>query len=786
MAYGASIADITQSYKDDPEKRRQIEEWLAQQQGANPSLVGAPAPTETLGYAGDLSRSQWGGWPNMVRGITGDREAQHNADVDVWQKEASKAWEENPPTDPRITSRTPRPLENVSATVRGDDPRAPGFVQSMRNRAADVVDTVDKGGQVAGSLAKSQWLEPLQDLYKGVKETDPASFGLGLAAFIGPKAKNADLGALREAERLTAAGVHPDEIWRKTMWGKGAEGAWKSEISDVGSHYIGPGSTYKETLHHPELLENYPQLGEATTDQISGQRYLGSYGRGDAKSGIPPSISYSARDPEQARSILLHEGASHGVQDIEGWAKGANTFGLSPKTPAWDIYQERLQAINEPMPVNEFMRGPGSQGDFTYHQYLQQHRDALKDPKQASMLDRAAQEYAVNEAYRRNAAEAEARNVERRRDWSMEARREHPPWTTEDVPRARQLVELNKTYEPQLKKGDPDDPNWHDISGTRLNRPLADVEVKRESTGTLKPQQIMDVDAMKELIGRDLMFTQADRTGAGAVVKSVGGNQLDNDVRLRGGPDFSRENDAAWASAPGVTTQMAKTAAGLQKPVLVPFTMAHGGQDFSNMAAAILAEQGDVLRALPKKDLQDFDKVMREGHGWEKRNGIMVQTFKSEPGWPGLEDLDAARAYLAKSGNGQARKAFVDLLDKKEWQSRGFPNAGEARYAATEPALLNRPTGEAGYSLSNIEPRIFTDPKNQHPAYPLNVAGGYLATLAKPVPTNILAREHIAARRAAGIKPGQGDYRSMQMKPIVQRFDARLLDDLKRFYDENP
>ena len=328
------------------------------------------------------------------------------------------------------------------------------------------------------------------------------------------------------------------------------------------------------------------------------------------------------------------------------------------------------------------------------------------------------------------------------------------------------------------------DPLWHEISGTKLRRPLSDVTVGKTSTNTLTPQQMMDLDALKELVGRDIMFTQSDRTAAGSTLHQVGDVQLDNPVRLRGGQDFARENKAAWASAPDVVTKMAKTAAGLNKPVLAPFTMAHGGQDFSNMAAGILSEQGDILRALPVEDLRDFDKIMREGHGLENKGGKQVQTYKAEPDWPGLEDLDKSRRYLQSEGRGQARKAFVDLLDKKTWQDRGFPSAGEARYAATEPALLDRPSGEVGHTLMNVEPRIFTDPKTQHPAYPMNLGGGYLGTLQTPIPTNILAREHIAARRAAGIKEGQGDYRSMQMKPIVQRFDQALLDRVRRYYEE--
>ena len=60
------------------------------------------------------------------------------------------------------------------------------------------------------------------------------------------------------------------------------------------------------------------------------------------------------------------------------------------------------------------------------------------------VADQAAQLYAVQEAYRRLAGEAEARNVQTRRNMSLEDRRAQPPWTTEDVPREKQIVRGGK------------------------------------------------------------------------------------------------------------------------------------------------------------------------------------------------------------------------------------------------------------------------------------------------------------------------------------------------------
>jgi hypothetical protein len=50
------------------------------------------------------------------------------------------------------------------------------------------------------------------------------------------------------------------------------------------------------------------------------------------------------------------------------------------------------------------------------------------------------------ELYRRTSGEVEARNVQTRRDMTPDQRRATPPWETEDVPRAQQIVRFGSVY----------------------------------------------------------------------------------------------------------------------------------------------------------------------------------------------------------------------------------------------------------------------------------------------------------------------------------------------------
>jgi hypothetical protein len=68
------------------------------------------------------------------------------------------------------------------------------------------------------------------------------------------------------------------------------------------------------------------------------------------------------------------------------------------------------------------------------------------------MLDRAAQDYAVQEAYRRSAGETEARNVQARRNMEPSELQSKEPWATQSIPTKEQIVQFHNT-EPQMSVG---------------------------------------------------------------------------------------------------------------------------------------------------------------------------------------------------------------------------------------------------------------------------------------------------------------------------------------------
>ncbi len=287
----------------------------------------------------------------------------------------------------------------------------------------------------------------------------PTENALGI--FGGRLAKTADQTALTKAEQMAAGGAEPDAIWNSTGWFQGADKKWRFEIPDTASRLNAapqpPGveRTMGGTLSHDPLYEAYPQLKDVGVDlgYGAGQKARGAFmGGGEGE----PFITAQGNTEQGLRSTLLHE-AQHGIQSIEGFAKGGNPSFLTPGTPGWDIYQQRIKAILDPGTLEEFAQKAGfdspqaATADYAAHVKTLQGYAKNGLP---SWLDRSAQDSAAQEAYRRSAGEVEARNVQTRLDKSTEDLRDIPPWYSQDVQNDQQIIRTPKPGEQWTAKSD--------------------------------------------------------------------------------------------------------------------------------------------------------------------------------------------------------------------------------------------------------------------------------------------------------------------------------------------
>ena len=330
----------------------------------------------------------------------------------------------------------------------------PGVLPLYRDPTIDSVrTTMPRMADITGNMMGAPLgMTARRVIQAGMTGERPAANVLNI--FAGENAKTADLAALDTAKKMASAGADQNQIIKETGWFQGPDEKWRFEIPDFKSRvtdqvfnnikekgiHEGPLSA---GLEHYKLYEAYPQLNEMQATFGASAKPRGSYS--------PWSKDIAVEGPSTAsqRSTALHE-AQHAVQQIEGFARGADNIFLKPNTPAWDIYQERLKAIKTPMTVEEFEKAGIGSPEYTYLEYLKQTKDSVKN--NAPMLDRAAQDYAVQEAYRRSAGETEARNVQARRNMEPTELQSKEPWTTQSVPNKEQIVQFHNT-EPQMSVG---------------------------------------------------------------------------------------------------------------------------------------------------------------------------------------------------------------------------------------------------------------------------------------------------------------------------------------------
>lgn len=264
-----------------------------------------------------------------------------------------------------------------------------------------------------------------------------------LGIFGGRMAATADKAALAEAEKMAAQGVDRKVIWDATGWFQGADKKWRFEIPDQqmtagfgkGTGVSGPQSM----IQHPELAEAYPDL-------LGLKHRIEPAARGSGENaGDRIVVKGPARgDPDPrgntVRNVAAHE-MQHSVQDIEGFALGSNSEAMKSKAraelikqigqnPLTPTQQRRLDVLYEKARRKD---GLNAEESLEYSELSWQ-----TNPLSAISEDRV--EKMSHNLYRRTSGEVEARNVQKRVDWTDEQRRATPPWESEDVERAMQLL----------------------------------------------------------------------------------------------------------------------------------------------------------------------------------------------------------------------------------------------------------------------------------------------------------------------------------------------------------
>ncbi len=268
----------------------------------------------------------------------------------------------------------------------------------------------------------------------GLAVTGPAPVAAKMAdgtlgSFIGVKSKAFDRNALAQAQILEKYGANPDKIWEKTGTFKGADGRWRQEVNDskatVKPQEDLTGKSLEDVLDHPDLFKAYPDLRHIEVVPFKEGEQYGRAAYDAANDVIHLGKNFKVED-------VLHE-VQHAIQKREGFAKG----GSPSENFALRFEEEVRIAKIEAQTLLDYRNSDAFKG------WTKEDEARVMNLKRLFEVDALRKGLAFKEAeehYMRLAGEVEARNVETRGVLNTNARREIPPWLTEDTVRKLQHV----------------------------------------------------------------------------------------------------------------------------------------------------------------------------------------------------------------------------------------------------------------------------------------------------------------------------------------------------------
>lgn len=307
--------------------------------------------------------------------------------------------------------------------------------------------------------------------------------------------------------------------------------ALKEEISGRSKNPRTQGIDAQYAFDHPELYEAYPELRglnitmggrEGTAQGASGALSVSQ------KSGSSPG--YMEMDmynrglmSKNPTSVALHE-MQHAVQTLEGMGPGGNPAAAFQNPEAFEILGQIRKEAYKPASLEEFQKAnkyPDSEAQERYVEYLNQlSSGASANP----VIERALQQRAAMEYYKRLLGEAEARAVQERQMMTPSQRMETPPPASYDVPQEDLIVKPPREYADGGRVYFSDNPDVMQLElagGGLIKKGIKAIKGAAESAGQKAP-----VLAEKDLTTlQDVHASLGDRVRAGAMEaqKMMGG-----------------------------------------------------------------------------------------------------------------------------------------------------------------------------------------------------------------------------------------------------------------------
>jgi hypothetical protein len=361
--------------------------------------------------------------------------------------------------------------EATQSLVDDDD-----FVAALRNAGFDSITQIEPGESLATGNTKSLIvIDPSQiklaDPFTGVpldKRFNPASDDIRYS-YAGASAQMPQFmaDALQSAKAMAAAGKSSEEIRAVTGWFPGPyDGKMRFEIPDDGAETramtqseLRQGELTRalgDFLDHPAFFDAYPEARDITVKWRPQPLGGGVFRPSLNEIELNNPVSY------RLLSDLLHE-LQHWIQDREGFAVGTSLDGMdyaadqvaAQNRAKMDAIKISLLALNR-----QITETSDPQARSGLESRYQDGVDELNALRQASAEARARADQATPAqrmgAYRRNAGEIEARDVQARQSMTPEQRKAVAPYSSENIAPEDAIVMFGASG-PQMSAGESSD-----------------------------------------------------------------------------------------------------------------------------------------------------------------------------------------------------------------------------------------------------------------------------------------------------------------------------------------
>ena len=299
-----------------------------------------------------------------------------------------------------------------------------------------------------------------------------------------------------------------------------------------------------------------------------------------------------------------------------------------------------------------------------------------------------------------------------------------------------------------------------------------------------KEERIPEPIDIEKLKGEVMIGIPGDFTVAGKTLHGVGDVRLEMPSPQHGGPLYGlyHDDNHFWASGLDAAKKVQNLARSASEqydaPVLGNYIMM--GPDSLNYAQhfADANLQAIDLSKMTKRQIEDFNKLIREGYNYKKKGEHLQRVF---PAFPGIEDKSSA--YLHMALDPDLRKHFNDLMQRsKVIEEHNLPSGQDIRYGITEPALRDMEAGVTGYSMGRMRPDISAEDLklSEHPTYSHDIPGHFLGQSKYPTPYELSFPDMVKSIRE---NPRQAphEFGTLQYSGPHQTIDQQLIDEIRQY-----